>query len=385
MDGRTSQLRRLVAGPTGRDPSSGIVTTTQPRPKAALLAPLTALILWLTGCGLDRFTANPAPTASPTSAVGPRPTAAPASIVATWHQQAQSEGQVRVHADLSPKEAEEIEKDFSRRYPKVRIEWTRGSDVDLVDRLRANGAIPDVMIGDNAAALKQAGMAERWTPPESRGIKADLFDPDGAWYALAMTYYVMQLNTELVPAAAQPRAYQQLADPGWLGKLSLDQDALPWFQGLIEVYGRQPTLDALRPLAAQGVRFRRGPQLVADFISAGQDGLAIANRLDAVERSKRAGAKTAWWTVEPVIVRPTAVVLLQLAPNPSAARLFANYVLSAPAQAILAEWGRIPSREDVDPEPQDLVQRVRIHVTRQPDAGTAADLRAQWDDLWGLR
>ena len=68
--------------------------------------------------------------------------------------------------------------------------------------------------------------------------------------------------------------------------------------------------------------------------------------------------------------------------RPNAARLFANFMLSPDAQVVLAAAGRVPSRSDVDPEPQTLVRGLATHVTLPPQGAAETDLRLRWTDLW---
>lgn len=308
-------------------------------------------------------------------------------MVRAWYQAAQAEGPVRVYADLSRHESEELEKVFRRRYRDVTVAWTLGTDRALLARALAETEQPgmpsfDVFVGDLGTRLKAAGLAERWSPPEAAALLPELIDGEGAWYGAAQTYHVLQFSTEQVAPTARPRAYEELADPRYLGRLAVEENALGWLKGMIESRGRQPAVDALRSLAEQGVAVQRGPQSLSHLIGAGRFAVAISNRLDAVERDRRGGAKTAWAPIEPVVVEPTAVVLSSRAPHPNAARLFANWLLSADAQVALAERGRVPARRDVDPEPQTLVRGIRTHFTLPPEASAEPALRELYRDLW---
>jgi iron(III) transport system substrate-binding protein len=341
----------------------------------------TACNLRLPGPGAD---SGPVPTA--TAKPPARPTSTPLPAVRAWHDGALREGTLRVYADLSPRETADLSALLARRYPDLSVDWTTGLDRELLSTVlaeaRDGGPSFDVFVGDAGTLLKGAGLAERWSPPEAVALRPGYVDPDGAWHALAATYHVLQYHTEQVPPQLRPASYEALADPYFLGRLVAEDEPLAWLHGLIEVRGRQPTLDTLAGLSPQGVVRRRGPRLVADLVSAGQYAVAIANRLDAVERSKRGGAKTDWIAIEPVVVQPTVAVVAARTPRPNAARLFANFLLSADAQAALAVLGRIPTRQDVDPEPQNLVRGIATHFTIPPEGDAERDLRAVYDGLW---
>jgi ABC-type Fe3+ transport system substrate-binding protein len=55
-----------------------------------------------------------------------------------------------------------------------------------------------------------------------------------------------------------------------------------------------------------------------------------------------------------VVTIINTVSVAQKAPHPAAARLFVDFLFSKPAQLKLREMSRIPSREDVDPDPPRL-------------------------------
>jgi iron(III) transport system substrate-binding protein len=300
----------------------------------------------------------------------PLPIARPARSepVRSWLAAARAEGAVKVIADLSIREANELARLFRERYPGIELDIARRADPSA-----------DVILGD---AVPTLASTRRWEPPEAKLIRSALRDPESRWHAVAATHWIFQTNTELVPPTARPTRYDQLAHSGWHGKLVLDSGAHTWLRGLFELHGRPTVVATLRPLARQAIHFRSGAEEVSARISAGQHAAAIANTLDAVERDKRLGAKTTWNALGTVIVQPFAVAVLDRAAHPNAASIFANFLLGGDAQLLLARHGRVPARADIDPEPQELLAGVATHVTRPVTGQEAAELRATWDELW---
>ena len=355
-------------------------------PRAVLrrmvLCALVAVLL--AGCGTSPLAA-PTPRPSPTT----RTTSAPTTLVEAWYAAAETEGVVRVYADLSERETDELGRLLARRYPTLRVEWARGLDRTLLARALAEradgGATWDVFVGDAGPALAAAGLAAHWAPPEAPAIRPGLADPEGQWFGLAVTYHVLAYNPELVPFETRPTAYETLREPRFYGRLAVAEESLTWLKGMLEVHGQQQALDLLQPLAAQGVVTRRNPTDLSAYLAAGWHAVAVVNRLAAVERDRRAGAKTAWVGIDPVVVQPTAVVVAGDAPRPNGARLVANFLLSADAQHALAAQGRVPARVDVAPEPQSLVHGLRTHLTLPPVGRQEQELRALYADLWSDR
>jgi ABC-type Fe3+ transport system substrate-binding protein len=330
-----------------------------------------------------------APTIEPPPSPMPRPTAEPPAAAATWYvaAQAQEAGQpVRVRADLTAAEAGALSRAFARRYPEVQIDWQLGADADLLQRtleeVQAGTADWDVYIGDSGPTLKTARLALRWTPPEGRTVPPDLIDPEGAWYALAATYHVVQYNTELVPPDSVPTSYEALQHPGYFGRLAIENEDLVWLRGLDETRGREAADTLIRGLAEQAVTFRPDARTLVVFVTAGQQAVAIDARLDVVERERRAGGKTLWTAFDPVIAQPLAMVVSAASDRPTSAKLVGNFLLSLDAQAILASAGRVPSRSDADPEPQSLVRGIQPHIVLPPEGPAEREYRQRWADLW---
>jgi iron(III) transport system substrate-binding protein len=351
------------------------------------LAGLIALVGLLIGCDFGGPTATPTAVLTPTPAA--RPTAEPPAAVSAWYVAAQAEEPVRIRADLTAGEIESLTRALARRYPEIEVEWRRGSDVSLVQETLAEARTEtagwDVYVGDSAHALKTARLALRWTPPEARGLPADLIDAEGAWYGLAATYHVLQFNSEQVPPQSIPQSYEALQHPGYFGRLAIEDQNLTWLKGLIETRGREGAGALVRALAQQAVTFRTDARAVVVFVTAGDQAVAIDARMDVVERERRSGGKTNWVAFDPVVAHPLGMAVAAATDRPNGARLVANYLLSQDAQSILAQAGRAPGRTDVDPEPQNLTRGIKPRIVLPPEGQAERDLRELWQTLWGRR
>ncbi|MFN8635733.1 MAG: ABC transporter substrate-binding protein [Chloroflexota bacterium] len=352
-----------------------------------VVAGLVFVLAFVAACSFQQPTPAPTAVASPTPA--PRPTAEPPAAVGGWYVAAQSEQPVRVWADLTAGEIEGIERLLGQRYPKLKVEWRRGADRQLYQQsladARAGGVGWDVYVGDSGPLLRSSQVALRWTPPEARTVPPELVDPEGAWYAVASTYHVVQYNNEQVSPQRIPKTYDDLLDPVFFGRLAIEDQDLIWLRSLVETRGRESTIELVRALAQQSVTFRTDPRTLVVFVTSGQQSVGIDARMDVVERERRAGGKTAWIGVDPVPVQPLAMVVSVATDRPNATRLVANYLLSQDVQSVLAHAGRTPSRPDVDTEPATLTRGLRPRVVLPPDASAERELVDLWRELWGRR
>jgi iron(III) transport system substrate-binding protein len=101
-----------------------------------------------------------------------------------------------------------------------------GSASELYERLRSEGddTPADVLITVDAANLWRAKQAALLAPVRSsaleRAVPADLRDPGGAWYGLALRARTIMRSSERVPPDAVT-TYEGLGHPRWKGRLCL--------------------------------------------------------------------------------------------------------------------------------------------------------------------
>ncbi|MGE3911687.1 MAG: ABC transporter substrate-binding protein [Chloroflexota bacterium] len=347
------------------------------------------MILGAVACGFGGQTPTPTTVVPPTPA--PRPTAEPPAAVTAWYlgAQAAQEEPVRIRAALTASEIDRIKQLLARRYPELETEWTAGADVDLfqatAEELRSGAPTWDIYIGESAPRLKTARAALRWTPPEARTIPPELSDSEGGWYSVAAIYHVMQYSTEQVPPPYVPKSYEALLDPGYFGRLAIEELQLVWLHGLVQARGQDSAAALVRGLAGQGVTFRKDTRTLVAFVTAGEHAIGIDARLEAVEREMAGGGKTDWVAVEPVTVEPLGMAVSATTDRPNGARLVANYLLSMDVQQMLLESGRVPARRDVDADPDSRVRDLKTQIVLPPTGPAEAELRTLWNDLWGRR
>ncbi len=122
----------------------------------------------------------------------------------------------------------------------------------------------------------------------------------------------------------------------------------------------------LRIINFRALNIGRGPNLRLQLMSAGEMPLGIVYGPRA-QVFKTKGAPIDWIPLEPVIVQLNPVMLASRAPNPNAAKLFIDFVLSKEAQEMIRDFNRIGPREDVPPNPPRLFQGFRYRVI-DPDS-----------------
>ena len=286
---------------------------------------------------------------------------------------AKKEGAVMWYTSMAIDQSKVVVDRFQERYPFIKTSFLRLGGGALMNRVltesRAGKSFFDVVggRGEMIQAFKERGLLAAYRSPETARIDPDLFDKEGYWY----TYYVVPnalgYNTKLVKKDEVPKTYEALLEPKWKGrKISMDNEAYLLLQGLASAWGREKAVDYMRKLAAQDPVLSRGNTERVTMTSAGEYPLIIAYA-HTVERDKFKGGPMDWVALEPAVVEIDPLMVGSKAPNPNAARLFLDYLLSKEGQAMLLEFQRIPVRSDVEPKPARLFRGYQRIVERPDD------------------
>ena len=141
----------------------------------------------------------------------------------------------------------------------------------------------------------------------------------------------------------------------WRGKIAIDNGDTEWLMAIFTHYGEekgrklvQDIIANLQPVVTEG------HLALARAVGSGEYWVALNNYTNLTVNVKLAGAPTDYWAMDPVALIFGSVGVAAMAPNPNAARLLANYVLSREAQTQLTKRGRIPTRPDTPSNPPEV-------------------------------
>lgn len=214
----------------------------------------------------------------------------------------------------------------------------------------------------------------------------DAVRPEGQkenWTADRFNAFVIGWNTQRVPVDAQPTSLQELADPEWRGRISLEVGDVDWFAAMYKYYESQgmaegDIMDLFHRLATNA-KISKGHTVMGEMLSAGQFDVAASVYSHTVDNAAEEGAPVAWLhpdgkPVQPVVLRPNGAGLLKSAAHPATAMLFMDYLLSDGQQQI-ADANRIGSVPTAD-DPLEGVE-----VVTPPEEELLNDSR-KWNDLY---
>ncbi|MBI4525511.1 MAG: extracellular solute-binding protein [Deltaproteobacteria bacterium] len=271
---------------------------------------------------------------------------------------AKKEGKVILYLSAQMSLGQAISKAFERKFPFLKVEITRTSGENLLNRIRteklAGKIVFDVVYGATVPLLPQIGVVKPYVSPEASVYTAKFREPNDLWTAASANYYVIGYNTRLVSRAEAPRNWDDLLDPRWKRKIALDPEEFSWFGAMESYLGEEKATRLMSGLARQEIQWRKNHTTLAQFMAAGEYPIALVYA-HGVEEIKNKGAPVEWVrTSKPIVVDVQPVAISAQASHPNAARLFADFLLSAEGQRIIFDDRKIPVRPGVIPESSPL-------------------------------
>ncbi|MBI4288773.1 MAG: extracellular solute-binding protein [Chloroflexi bacterium] len=301
-----------------------------------------------------------APTAAP-APPRPAPTAAPAPVPATapsltpeqkaWEDvvaAAKKEGTITVYSygwrgDIGIA----IAKAFQERYG-IKVEIITGRGAEFIERLKAEQRsgrmVADLFEGGTPHALniKKSGLtissADLLALKDASAFVASPFSPDPDKNVLAYNIFVYSpyVNTNLVKPGEEPKAWKDLLDPKWKGKMLLGNANVS-----MEVYMQFWPLKAagvvdleyLKALGKQDILWTTG--LVEDIqkLSRAERPLSIFGTPVDASGPILSGAPIKAIPMEPAMAASdVALTAIKASPHPNATKLLINWMYTPEGQ-----------------------------------------------------
>ena len=320
-------------------------------PRLLLLSGLVAL---LAACSTA---ATPSPSASPTEPAG-NPSAGASSTAAP-------SGTLVVYSGRSEALVGEILAEFETQTG-IELDVRYGDTAEMAATILEEGdASPaDVFFGQDAGALGALAADGRLAvlPTELLDAVDERFrSPEGVWVGVTGRARVAAYDTRELTEADLPASILDLTDPAWKGRLGwvpTNGSFQAFVTGLREVEGEDGAKAWLEGIIANEPTVYEGNGAALEAVRAGEIDVALINHYYLHQAQAEAG------TDFPVanhffvdgdagaLVNVAGVGILATAPNPAAARAFAEFLLGEAAQAYFAtETFEYPLASGVQPDP----------------------------------
>ncbi len=177
------------------------------------------------------------------------------------------------------------------------------------------------------------------------------------WTATRFNAFVVGWNTDKVKPGEEPTTIEELAEPEWKGRISMEVGDVDWFAALHDYYvdeqgwSEEEYTDFMTRLASNS-QVVKGHTVQGELLSAGQFDVGVSLYSHTVDKAADGGAPVAWIPesgvpVQPIVTRPNGIGLVKTATNPCAAMLFVDFELTG-GQEVFKEAFRIGSVEGTD-------------------------------------
>jgi len=271
---------------------------------------------------------------------------------------AKKEGKVVLYVSAQLPLAQTISSAFEKKYPFLKVEITRTSGENLLNRIKTEklaGKIAfDVVYGATVPLMPTLGVVKPYLSAEAKAYPAKFREPKDFWTGVSANYYVIGYNTKLVAKNEAPRDWKDLLHARWKGRFAMDPEEFSWF-GAMETYlGEEEAKKLMTGLARQDIQWRKNHTTLAQFLAAGEYPAALVYA-HSIEEMKGKGAPIDWVrTTAPIVLDIQAVALSAQPPHPNAGKLFMDFLLSSETQTIIYQDRKIPIRPGVVPESSAL-------------------------------
>ncbi|WP_020657054.1 ABC transporter substrate-binding protein [Massilia niastensis] len=266
---------------------------------------------------------------------------------------AKKEGTLMIYTSAPIDDMTVLTSAFEKKYGiKVKL-WRAGSEKVLQRAVtEARAGRYDVDVFETNGPEMEAMQRERILQPVKSPYLKDLIPqamfPHGGWVSTRLNIFVMAYNTGRIRKDELPKTYADLLDPKWKGKLGIEAEDADWFAGVVNELGEEKGVKLFRDVVAKnGISVRKGHTLLTNLVASGEIPLAMTVYNYKAEQLKQKGAPMEWFYIAPAIARPNGVGVAKHSPNPHAAVLFFDFMLSD-AQKMLLERDFVPTSTKVD-------------------------------------
>jgi iron(III) transport system substrate-binding protein len=202
---------------------------------------------------------------------------------------------------------------------------------------------------DGMNIIRREGLFQEYTSPEARYYPDELKPrgKSGFFYLPEReTYNSLGFNTKLVPPANAPAALKDLVEPKWKGKMAITTTStgVRWVGNVIDTLGR----GYLEKLAEQEIIVQdMAPAALINLVGSGEIPMSPTIFDANVTMAKQKGSPVEWRPLEPVVTTVGSAGLMTKAPNPHAALLFIDFLLSQEGQRLIMKGGLWSPRTDI--------------------------------------
>jgi ABC-type Fe3+ transport system substrate-binding protein len=323
------------------------------------------------------------------------------NIPQSWITQAKTEGKVSIETDQHPDITNIIKQAFEERYPYINATFTYGSTSatrsQALAGFKQGKNVADVIGGITATLQdfeKAGALAKVNDLPVWQQIPTNAKDNQGYWIGYATKFWGIGYNTNDVKPSQLPKTWQALTTSPLLAKSGTlgiaDKPELFVYQ-LAQTYGTQFAADFSKQLFALKPEQRsEGQNALPQLIANGTVPVILPTASYTIDTLAKTGAPVSWYTPQPAISNPSDLEIMSDATDPSAAKIFVNWMASAEGELVAAVAEDIsPVQASLSnisalyPYASQVVGKTWQYISPAKETGVAAVIDPIWKASWG--
>jgi iron(III) transport system substrate-binding protein len=295
-------------------------------------------------------------------------------------ERAKKEGSLTLYTSLSPTESGPLMAEFEKKYG-IKVNVWRGLSDGVVQRVvnesRAKRNVVDVVEtnGPEMEMLAREKVLSEFHSPHIADLPQAMIPKHRMWMPDRVNFFVVAFNTQKLKREDLPKHYEGFTEAKWKGRIAIESTDAEWMGGLVNALGEQRGMAFFKKLAEQKPDVRKGHILLAQMVAAGETDVGLTIYNANAQSLKQRGAPIDWVPIEPTLARPQGVGVARYAAHPHAAALFADFILSPDAQALLNSMGRPPANQKVKSNLNNF-----SYVLTEP--GIVVDEAEKWNQHW---
>jgi iron(III) transport system substrate-binding protein len=293
---------------------------------------------------------------------------------------AKKEGSLNLYTSMPVDSIQKVANSFEEKYG-IKVNIWRASAVKVAQRTiteaQGNRFDADVIETNSTEleVLSKEALLQEVKSPHLNDLVQEAIAADRKWAGTRLNIMTQAYNTNKIKPEELPKTYEDLLDPKWKGRLTIESKSQEWFAMLAKQFGEEKGIQFFRDMVAQnGMSNRKGKGLLTEMVASGEVPFALTVYNYRVEQLKKDGAPIEWFAIEPAIARANGIGVANKAPHPNAAVLFYDYMLSD-AQNMLVEMDMVPASTKVDTN----LNKIKMVFV---DPVTAVEESEKWFELF---
>ena len=268
---------------------------------------------------------------------------------------AQREGKVVWYTSVPIETAQKVANLFQQKFG-ITVELFRSGGSNILRRFQQESdggkVFCDVLTHSEPAAAR--AMARRnlflaYKPADFDKVPNEVKDPNGLFVAQRLNVLALYARDDKLPLGDRPRTWSDLGLPKYHGKLVMADPAFTSLQvTVVGMLSRMLGWEFYEKLRKNDIMLVQGNQQVSDMVKRGERVIAVGADSAYVGGSKNEGqAISTLYPDDGAFVVPSPSSVAKGSPNPNAAKVFADFMLSRDVQQLFPLEHLYSARTDI--------------------------------------